>query len=61
MRLREFHYRWKWQLSSNPEALWPLLTDTNRFNRDTGLPAIELRPSEPPLANARRRQPSQAT
>ena len=56
MPLREFHYRWEWQLDSSPEALWPLLSDTNRFNRDAGLPIVV-----PPagagaaLPNARRR------
>ena len=42
-RFPEFHYRWEWQLRSNPEALWPLITDTNRFNRDIGVPDIERR------------------
>lgn len=29
-------------LESSPEALWPLVSDTNRFNRDTGQPPMEL-------------------
>lgn len=37
---REFHFIWQWDLLSSPEALWPLASDTNRFNRDTGLPPI---------------------
>jgi class 3 adenylate cyclase len=37
---REFHYRWEWELESSPEALWPLVADTNRFNRDTGVPVV---------------------
>lgn len=41
--VREFHYRWEWELRSSPQALWPLIADTNRFNRDTGIPAIEER------------------
>jgi hypothetical protein len=52
---REFHYRWEWQLKSDPHSLWPLASDTNRFNQDTGVPAIE--PGQHPvgaLANARR-------
>ena len=46
---REYHYQWEWRLRSSPEALWPLVSDTNRFNRDTGVPAVEVRParSEP--------------
>ncbi|MSR83540.1 MAG: hypothetical protein EXS58_11570 [Candidatus Latescibacteria bacterium] len=49
---REFQYRWEWELRSSPEALWPLVTDTNRFNRDTGLPPVEERGMG---ASARRR------
>lgn len=40
--LREFHYRWEFDLESSPEKLWPLVADTNRFNRDTGVPAVKL-------------------
>jgi class 3 adenylate cyclase len=40
MRYPEFHYRWEWRLRSTPEQLWPFVTDTNRFNRDVGLPAV---------------------
>ncbi len=39
---KEYHYLWTWDLSSSPEALWPLVSDTNRFNRDTGLPPMQL-------------------
>ena len=39
---KEYHYTWTWNLTSPPEALWPLVSDTNRFNRDTGLPSIEV-------------------
>jgi len=39
--MREFHYRWEFDLHSSPEQLWPLVADTNRFNRDTGVPAVE--------------------
>ncbi len=39
---KEFHYTWTWDLESSPEALWPLVSDTNRFNHDSGLPPIEL-------------------
>lgn len=41
MPYHEFHYRWEFDLESSPEQLWPLVADTNRFNRDTGLPAVE--------------------
>ena len=34
-------YRWQWHLRSPPEALWPLIADTNRVNRDVGLSGVE--------------------
>ena len=39
---QEYYYQWTWELSASPEALWPLVSDTNRFNRDTGLPSMKL-------------------
>ena len=42
MAYREFHYRWEYDLRARPEELWPLVTDTNRFNRDTGVPPVEM-------------------
>src|ERR1041385_6446170 len=39
---REFYFDWKWQLQSSPQAIWLLASDTNRFNRDTGQPEIEM-------------------
>jgi class 3 adenylate cyclase len=50
--MREFHYRWEWELRSSPAALWPLAADTNRFNRDAGIGALEERGVG---VNARRR------
>ncbi|PWH16821.1 MAG: hypothetical protein DDG60_03480 [Anaerolineae bacterium] len=48
---REYVFDWSLDLQSSPEALWPFVADTNRFNHDTGLPAVtpvlkasELRP-----------------
>jgi len=40
---REFHYRWEYDLRASPQALWPLVSDTNRFNRDAGLPDVSAR------------------
>jgi class 3 adenylate cyclase len=37
---RERHYRFVWRLAAGPEELWPLVADTNRFNRETGVPEI---------------------
>lgn len=39
---KEFHYRWEFDLQSSPEQLWPLVSDTNRFNRDTDVPPVEM-------------------
>jgi class 3 adenylate cyclase len=56
MVYREFHYRWEWQLQSSPEELWPFVADTNRFNRDTGVPAVESQTGDGGrLSNSRRR------
>jgi class 3 adenylate cyclase len=49
---REFHYRWEYDLSASPQALWPLVSDTNRFNRDAGLPGVS---ALPPTDKGRRR------
>ena len=40
MTQRELTHRWEFDLRSSPEALWPFVADTNRFNRDVGLPSV---------------------
>ena len=55
MTYQEFHYHWEWRLQSSPEALWPFVSDTDRFNRDTGVPAVERGDPDKPPTNARRR------
>ena len=56
MSYREQHYRWEWELAASPEALWPLVSDTDRFNRATGVPPFEDRArAAGDLHNARRR------
>lgn len=55
MPLREIHRRWEFDLKSSPERLWPFIADTNRFNRDTGVPEIEIDTAHQPLRNARRK------
>jgi class 3 adenylate cyclase len=56
MPYNDFHYRWEFDLESSPEQLWPLVADTNRFNRDTGLPAVTaVRDQGESEKNARRR------
>jgi class 3 adenylate cyclase len=39
---QEFYFDWHWDLLSSPQAIWPFAADTNRFNRDTGQPEVEL-------------------
>ena len=55
MSLREYHKRWEFDLKSSPDRLWPFIADTNRFNRDTGVPPIEIDSAQKPLPNARRK------
>jgi class 3 adenylate cyclase len=55
MSFREIHKRWEFDLKSSPERLWPFIADTNRFNRDTGVPEIEVDTVHQPLRNARRK------
>jgi class 3 adenylate cyclase len=44
---RALVYRWDWSLGASPGALWPLVSDTNRFNYETRIPAIEQLGIEP--------------
>ena len=58
MDFPERHYRWTWQLKSSPDALWPLVSDTDRTNRDCGFPPFEVRvprKGEPPAEPGVRR------
>jgi class 3 adenylate cyclase len=50
--LKTLVYRFALDLESSPEQLWPLVSDTNRFNRDAGVPPVDRRGVGP---NARRR------
>ncbi|MET0624108.1 MAG: adenylate/guanylate cyclase domain-containing protein [Pyrinomonadaceae bacterium] len=56
MSEKEFHYRWEYDLRADPRALWPLVSDTNRFNRDAGLPDVARRDVEPELGRGVRRR-----
>lgn len=47
MRYPQFYYRWQWQLAAPPEALWPLISDTNRLNRAAWLPVVHQAESSP--------------
>jgi len=55
MPYRELHYCWTYDLKSSPEKLWSFVADTNRFNRDTNVPAVEVDRPTRRLRNARRR------
>jgi class 3 adenylate cyclase len=55
MPFREFHYRWEFDLKSSPDQMWPLIADTNRFNRDTHVPSVETLSTSTGLKNHRRR------
>lgn len=50
------HFRWEWELASEPEAFWPFVVDTDRLNKDSGLPVVQnLLSKGARLDNARRR------
>ncbi len=55
MSFREHHSRWEFDLKSSPDSLWPFVADTNRFNRDTGVPKLEIQSGHKRLPNARRK------
>jgi len=56
MPFHELHYRWEYDLKADPEKLWPFVADTNRFNRDTGVPSVaSAETTKGRLRNARRR------
>lgn len=58
MAYSEKRYRWTWDFAAPREALWPLVSNTDRFNRDCGFPPFEVRrpaPGEaPPELGVRR-------
>lgn len=44
--MAEFNYVWHFETQAPPEAMWARMADTNRFNRDTGIPALNPRVME---------------
>ncbi|MDB5105466.1 MAG: hypothetical protein JWP91_3155 [Fibrobacteres bacterium] len=40
-------FSWEWDLLASPEALWPLVSDSDRFNRDSGIPNLVMRGEGP--------------
>ena len=59
MAWKPIHYRWQWRLKSSPQALWPYVADTQRFNQAVGLPSVEF--SEIPLAGGGSKRIGQAS
>jgi class 3 adenylate cyclase len=55
MPFREFHFQWTFEFQATPEQLWPFVADTNRFNRDTKVPPLEIEGGQKRMPNARRR------
>lgn len=43
-------FRWTFELRAPPAALWPLVSNTDRFNRDCGYPSVQLVPPPPDRA-----------
>ena len=54
---QEFYFDWYWDLQSSPQAIWPLVSDTNRFNRDTGQPEIQMLDNVKGVKHARMKIP----
>src|SRR5262245_34006575 len=56
MPYRDLKYSWEYDLKASPDELWPFIAETNRFNRDTGLPFVQpVENKRQRLRNARRR------
>ncbi len=51
---RTFYYHYTWNLQASPDEIWPMIADTNRYNRDTGVPPL-IKTGEGHIRNARRR------
>lgn len=41
MKKEKIHFKWDWQLSSSPEQLWHLVSDTNRLFKHLKLPSVQ--------------------
>lgn len=41
MKKDKIHFKWDWQLSSSPEQLWDLVSDTNRLFKHLKLPSVQ--------------------
>lgn len=46
------HMAWSWRLASSPEALWPFVANTDRFNRAVGLSPVTFHDEPRPEGGA---------
>ncbi len=47
-------FDWRWDLESTPRALWPLVSNTERFNRAIGLSAVRFEDEPDPEGGSKR-------
>jgi class 3 adenylate cyclase len=40
--VEDLHYEWRWRFDAPPARVWPLISDTERFNRAAGVPPVEF-------------------
>jgi class 3 adenylate cyclase len=52
--LRVIERVWEWRFAASPEALWPILADTARFNEAMGLPRYAIDEAPQPDGSVRR-------
>src|SRR6185295_17320493 len=38
----DLRYEWRWRFDAAPEVVWPLVSDTERFNRAAGVPPVQF-------------------
>jgi class 3 adenylate cyclase len=44
----DLRYAWRWEFDGPPEKVWPLVSDTERFNRAAGVPPVAYEMVESP-------------
>ncbi len=54
---KEYQFLWKWDLKSSPDELWFMASDTNRFNKDTWQPPMQILGIENGVRHVRYRIP----
>src|SRR5687767_1534087 len=35
-------FEWRWKFAAPPDVVWPLISDTDRFNRAAGIPPVRF-------------------